>query len=137
MSLLNKTPYLNSVLSNLSSDELSELSSLINGSGTFVYRSLVDAEHLLTSSDKMKAMNLQLANGKPLVSGWFLGDAFMQYFPDRPEMQMYAIDLETMTYEVIKETFTATDLRSLLSGGSGGGGDLTYATNAEVDALFE
>ena len=122
MSLLNKTPYLNSVLSNLDSEELAELSTLIDGSSSFVYRSLVDGNHLLSEDDKMKAMNLQVANNKPLISGWFLGEAFIQYFPNRPELQMWAINLNKMIAKPVDEPFTATDLRSLLNGGSGGGG---------------
>ena len=135
MSLLNKTPFLNSELAKLDAEELATLRTRIDGSSSFAYKSLVDANHLLSADDKLKAVALQVSNKEGIITGWFLGSSFIQYFPNRSEMNIWSVNLSTKQAKLVNEPFTATDLRQELDDAENP--PLTYATDAEIDALFE
>ena len=120
MSVLNKEPYLNQLLSTLTDEQKTTLSSLINGSSSFVFRSLVDANNLLTESDNLTAVALQLDNNLPTINGWFVNGAFLHFFSKSDKLEVIKINLESSTYEQVDEGYTATDLRQILGGISEG-----------------
>ena len=129
MSLLNKTPVLDAELSKLSGEQLKSLKSLMNGEGATSKKTISQ----LTSGDKIKRLDLELEDHKGLISGYMLDDSFIQVFLDRPEMQLYLINLSNKTSTVVNEPFTATDLRYIIEDKLVAAGEGDYVSEEEME----
>lgn len=137
MSVINKTPYLEKVLAKLTDTNLATLKSVINGGTKPVFKSLVDADHLLTAADKgVKLVNLQLSLKEPYKTGFLLFNddvCVLIAYHRFQDLQLIEIDTTIMTYKVIKEYCDIEELRRCLVDYSGGGGTVNSVNGASPD----
>ena len=112
--LFGNLPYYTEKKHQFDSNNLKSLKTMINSANVFTSRSLVNASNLLSSDDIMSAVMLQLSVNREPINGWFLGSSFIQYFATSNHLKMYAIDLDTITFKDVNETFSITDLRQIL-----------------------
>jgi len=132
MSVLNKVPFINLVLSSLSKDYLLTLASLMNGEGdrTEINRTLDTPSGNRTNisvSDKGVHM-CSLQCGTVLFHGYLLyNDSYcvLIHFTDFQRLSMFNIDVANKKFETVSEYLDINELRSLV-------GDLLVEAGEDV-----
>lgn len=149
MSTINKKPFIKSLLESMSDEDLSTLSSLIDGGGVQVplLRTLSikpsGNRSNITNSDKgVKLCNLE-ANYS-LYNGYLIFNDYhcvLIAFTDSQKLTMFEISDTKLDFATIDEELSVIEFRSelkdMLGGGGSGGGNADIDLANESDILFE
>ena len=117
MSVINRKPYIETVLETLSAANLATLKSLINGSANAIFRSFINKDCPMTADDA-GIKHLVLETKDAIFTGYliFTDDYCVLFSYDglSQEMRIVDIDYEKKEYEIIKEELSINELRRVL-----------------------
>ena len=147
MSKIQAKPYIEKVVATLSEEQKTSLLSLINGSNqTPAFRSLVNANNLITGADK-GVSHIVLETWNKTYTGYLLyNDTYcvlVAYSNNTQELNIVKINLANRTYNLVKEVLSILEFRVVLGGGGSGGGipdaievnNITDLSDDQIDGL--
>ena len=129
MSKIQGKPFIESVLGELTEEQMSSLMSLINGTNkTPAFRSLINSSNFITNADEgVKHVVLETYN--KTYTGYLVYTThycvLISYLNHTQELTMLELNLTNKTYKIVKEPLTITELRFELGGVGGVGSDVT------------
>lgn len=118
MSVINKQPFIEKVVASLSKENLTSLQSLINGSGTPIFRSFINTANPMSTSDKGVA-NMVLEVEDNVFTGYLLYNnsycVLVAYEGDKSQ-KMFSIKLDYAhdKYEIINEELDINEFRRVV-----------------------
>lgn len=146
MSKIQAKPYIEKVVATLSEKQKTSLLSLINGSNqTPAFRSLVNANNLITGADK-GVSHIVLETWNKTYTGYLLyNDTYcvlVAYSNNTQELNIVKINLANRTYNLVKEVLSILEFRYIVGGGSGGDipdaievNNITDLSDDQIDGL--
>ena len=151
MSVINKTPLINEILSGLSSEQLSDLRTCINGQGPApIFRSLkpISDQHLTTDDYGVKPIHLELRTllgGMSVYEGYLIYTAEMCYVicysgDTNQILSVLKVDVAKNDAQFVNGALSILELRSELDDeltAEGGGGSDDAISFTTVDARVE
>lgn len=130
MSVINKKPYINSVIESLEDVDLEDLQASINGENDNIFRSFINDDCPITESDEgVCACVLETVDA--VYTGYLIYNneyvVLITYSGNSQQLKMLELDLENKTYKIVDEELSINELRRLVetpsSSGEGGGGE--------------
>lgn len=125
MSVIRKTPYIESVIASLNADQLGEFKTLLNGGSSAGFRSLI-GETKITDDDKAhcKLIDLELELGK-VATGILIYTTTYSVLVGYVEQHItiYKLNITNKTYEDVGEYPTIEELRRICDETAEAGGD--------------
>lgn len=138
MNGMNFKPFISKVLDSLSDENLSSLASLIDShSNNFSYRSLIDSNNLLTSSDKGVGLFTIQLDEHTIRTGYLLYNnsycVLLSYVSNSERVAEYQINLSNMKAEMVKEYLTTDYFRHEVAIRANGAAD----SKVIIDSLLD
>lgn len=117
MSVINKKPYIETVLETLSAVNLATLKSLINGSANAIFRSFINKDCPMTEDDA-GIKHLVLETKDAIFTGYLIYTenycVLFAYDGLSQKMRIVNIDYVNSAYTIIKEELSINELRRVL-----------------------
>lgn len=127
MSVINKKPYIASVIEALSEDELASLKDLINGGQDVAdFYSLINDDYSINEvEDEVSLVNLETKEG--VFTGYLIWKSGLKVLlsfeaTDKQSMKILQIDATNKTYSLVEQKLSINELRGYLAEGSGSSG---------------
>ena len=116
MSVLNRKPYVQSVLGSLTDAQTTSLATLIDGASETLFRSFVNVSYPLTTSDKGVAHCVLETKDKVFTGYLVFNNTYCVLFAynDNQEMDIVKIDYANDKYELVNEELNITEFRACL-----------------------
>ena len=116
MSVLNRKPYVQSVLGSLTDAQTTTLATLIDGASETLFRSFVNVSYPITASDKGVAHCVLETKDKVFTGYLVFNNTYCVLFAynDNQEMDIVKIDYENDKYELVNEELNITEFRACL-----------------------
>jgi hypothetical protein len=111
MSAINKTPYIETVVASLTKENLTALQSLLNGTGTKIFRSFINQTDVMSTEDKGVADKLtnykehaymaqEIINKSPEIKEKII--FLIEHYPDSLLAKLVEIPTESLE-EIVKQ----------------------------------
>lgn len=117
MSIINKKPYIKTILEELNEDNLKTLNILIDGgSGTAIFRSFINPGYFITDRDR-GVSRCKLETKEKLYTGYLvygINYCTLIFYGDNQSLGMLKIDVDNISYAKIDEYLDINELRSEL-----------------------
>lgn len=118
MSVINKQPYIETVVASLSKENLTALQSLLNGTGTKIFRSFINQTDVMSTSDKGVA-HMVLEAKDQVFTGYLLYNnsyCVLVAYEGGLSQKMFIIKLDYShdKYEIVEEPLTIDEFRRIV-----------------------